>query len=122
LRAKFSLTNKGRTVKSTVSIYDFRSAFQIVGRENFSYEGLGVLFDYLEAMEDDMGEEIELDVIALCCEYYESSWGDVAREYCIDLTNCEDEDEKIDAVEAYLSENTSLCGRTNSGCFVFSQF
>lgn len=29
------------------------------------------MFEYLESMEDDMGKPIELDVIALCCEYSE---------------------------------------------------
>jgi hypothetical protein len=36
--------------------------------DQFSYQGLCALFDYL----DDIGSpEIELDVIALCCEFAE---------------------------------------------------
>jgi hypothetical protein len=47
-------------------------AFQKMGRgDQFSYEGLIALFDYLEILEDDIGEPIELDVISLCCEYSE---------------------------------------------------
>ncbi len=57
-------------MKSTVSLSDFRDAFQ-VRKENFSYEGLEALFNYLESYEEDTGEEIELDVIALCCDYTE---------------------------------------------------
>jgi len=34
-------------------------------KTNFSYEGLEILFEYLEELEESTGEEIELDVIAL---------------------------------------------------------
>ena len=55
-----------------VNWHNFQDAFQNMGRgDNFSYEGLRALFDYIEQLEEDMGEEIELDVIALCCEYSE---------------------------------------------------
>ena len=37
----------------------------------FSYEAKRALFDYLTELEADTGEPIELDVIALCCEYQE---------------------------------------------------
>lgn len=55
-----------------VNWHNFQYAFQNMNRaNNFSYEGLRALFDYIEQLEEDMGEEIELDVIALCCEYSE---------------------------------------------------
>ena len=55
-----------------VNFSDFRQAFAGHGREKqFSYEGMKALFDYLEEQERDAGEEIELDVIALCCDYVE---------------------------------------------------
>ena len=40
-------------------------------KNNFSYDGLGALFDYIEELEHDIGEDIEFDPIALCCEYSE---------------------------------------------------
>ena len=58
-------------MKQSVSIYDFERAFKRCERENFSYDGLKALFEYLEEFEDSTGEEVELDVIALCCEYAE---------------------------------------------------
>ena len=59
-------------MKQTIGKGQFRDAFQNMGRgEQFSYEGLGAMFDYLEEYEDGTGEEVELDVIALCCEYTE---------------------------------------------------
>ena len=52
-----------------ITFSTFCDAFRDMGRdENFSYAGKRALFDYLEEVSPDM----ELDVIALCCEYYES--------------------------------------------------
>ena len=55
----------------TINKSDFRDAFQKMGRASqFSYEGLGSLYDYLEEMGDETNG-VELDVIALCCEFSE---------------------------------------------------
>ena len=55
-----------------INEYDFIDAFKKMGRENnFSYDGLVALYDYLEMLEDDTGQPYHLDVIALCCEYRE---------------------------------------------------
>lgn len=59
-------------MKQTVNNFDFHDAFKQMDREdNFSYEGLNALFDYLEQYEEDSGEEMELDVIAICCDFTE---------------------------------------------------
>ena len=59
-------------MKQTVTFTDFTDAFRNMGRKDqFSYNGLKALYDYLEELENDMNEEIELDVIAFCCEYTE---------------------------------------------------
>lgn len=59
-------------MKQTVNFNGFCDAFERMGRnENFSYAGKRALFDYLEEFEQDTGEEIELDIVALCCEYSE---------------------------------------------------
>ena len=56
----------------TINEYDFIDAFKKMGREgNFSNDGLVALYEYLEMLEDDTGQPIELDVIALCCEFTE---------------------------------------------------
>ena len=54
-----------------ISEYDFIRAFEQVRPDNFSRAGLSALYDYLEDYEDSTGEQIELDVIALCCAYTE---------------------------------------------------
>tara|TARA_R110000751_G_C13395306_1_gene436968 strand:+ start:71 stop:367 length:297 start_codon:yes stop_codon:yes gene_type:complete len=58
-------------MKTTATITDFVNAFEKLRPSNFSYEGLESLYNYLTDYEQDTGTEIELDVIALCCDYSE---------------------------------------------------
>jgi hypothetical protein len=59
-------------MKQTVTEYDFVNAFDQYNRsENFSRQGRHALFEWLSELEEDMGEEIELDVIGICCAFTE---------------------------------------------------
>lgn len=112
-------------MKQTIDIYNFCDAFQRMRRQNqFSYDGLRVLFEHLEEYEDSTGQEIELDVIALCCEYTEANPWDIATSYGIDLTGVDpDEAEEVeDVVLDYLNDHTTVCGVTDSGTIVYQQF
>lgn len=97
-------------MKTTVSLYDFERAFSDAGRKDqFSYEGKKALFEYLESYEEDTGEEIELDVIALCCEYSEhDSALECANEYDFEPDEDEDEDEQEASALDYLQDRTSV--------------
>ena len=107
-------------MKTTISIYDFRQAFHDMGRgEQFSYDGLRVLFEALEEWEDGGGEEIELDVIALCCEYSEETPEEIAKNYSIDL---EDDGNELNNVLDYLHDHTMVCGVTEDGAIVYQSF
>jgi len=56
----------------TVSFSDFLEEFKNYGREDqFSYEGKKALYDYLNDLSEDIGENIELDIIGLCCDFTE---------------------------------------------------
>ena len=59
-------------MKQTIDLYDFHRAFNVMGRDDpFTYEGLSALFDMLTEYEEGTGEEIELDVVGICCEFTE---------------------------------------------------
>jgi hypothetical protein len=103
-------------MKTTVSSYDFQEAFERLRPNNFSIEGLNVLFDYLEELDPDM----ELDVIALCCDYCEDTLEDIIHSYSIDVEDMDDDD-TVEAVRSFLNENTVLVGETVSG-FVYAAF
>jgi hypothetical protein len=54
--------------------------------DNFSYSGLCALYEYLEECDPDM----ELDVIAICCDWSEY---DSAREACEEMSSEWDKDD-----------------------------
>ena len=55
-----------------ISLNEFEEEFREYNRaNNFSYEGKEALFYYLEEIEESCDTKIELDIIALCCEYTE---------------------------------------------------
>lgn len=57
-----------------INFNDFLKEFKEYGRENqFSYEGKKALYNYLNELGEDLGEPIELDVIAICCDFTEYS-------------------------------------------------
>ncbi len=95
----------------------FRDEFRQCGRaDQFSYEALGLLFDYLE----DVDNDYDLDVIALCCEYAEDSVEQIAESYGLESPEYSPEDYQA-AVRAYLEEHTFVIGVTPSG-IVYAQF
>jgi|GEM_PF-661119 len=106
-------------MKQTVNSYDFEQAFRNAGRyggenDNFSYQGLQLLFDYLAGYEEDTEEEIELDVIALCCDFTEATKEELIADFGeeIGLHSLNDEDEDEEQIAEYLTENTMYVGKT----------
>lgn len=96
----------------------FRDQFHRADRgEQFSYEALGLLFDYFE----EGSPEMELDVIAICCEYREASPIEIARDYALDWEDT-DEDGSAEAVLSYVNDNTMVVGVTAAGYIVFAEF
>lgn len=112
-------------MKQTINLQDFRDAFCRMDRKDeFSREGLEVLFNYIEELEQDIGEEIELDVIALCCNYAESTIDDLISDYNIDVSGCDpyDDDDIKEVVMAFMNDNTAVCGETSDGSVVYALF
>jgi hypothetical protein len=102
-------------MKQSINLHQFRNAFKDMNRENqFSYEGLEVLFNHLEQYESDTGESVEFDVIGLCCEFVEMTEQEIKDSYA--------SASEYDDVEDFISENTWYCGRTEQNTLVFQQF
>ena len=100
--------------------YELQTEFNRYDRsENFTPMGIRVLFDYLEEISEGSGEDINLDIIGLCCDYSEDTFEDIAANYDIDLLDrngepVEDDEEIKRIVLDYLNENTSVCGVTGT--------
>ena len=59
-------------MKQTVTEFQFIEAFRHAGRESqFSVNARRALFAHFEQFEEDTDTEIELDPIAICCEWAE---------------------------------------------------
>ena len=103
----------------TINASDLYNMACSMGRgHNFGYSGWLAIGDYLENLSDDLGENIEIDIIAICCEY---SMAESTEEFFmerqhlhgIDLPTMEEweeleDDKKLETIEEFLQENTAL--------------
>ena len=101
-------------MKTTVYLNEFRDYFKQIRPDNFSYEGLGILFEHLEEWEAGTGEELELDVIGLCCDFSEEDYTDIAKNYDIELDEEDDEETQMQAVADYLTDEGVYVGQTGT--------
>lgn len=109
-------------IVQTLSKSSFIDAFKQSSRKDqFSYEALEAIFDYLENYSDDTGGIVEFDMVGICCDWAEMTWQEVALSYDVDLSQCTDDDERIGEVESFLCDNTQFC-ELSDGKFVFIQF
>ena len=126
-------------MKQDVTFSQCTSAFHNHGRgDQFSYDALRVLFDYFEELDEQntvlpmdshparydlINKETELDVIGICCEYSEETWREIADYYLnsIDLSDCDDDDEREQTVLEYLHDRTMVCSET-SAAIVYKDF
>ena len=90
-----------------IDFSDFCRAFEECGRgDQFSTDALRMIFDYLD--EDDS----DLDVIAICCDFAESSIEELAIE----------QDVEPDDVRDHMDQSTFVLGETNAETLVYLQF
>ncbi len=108
----------------TINLSDFRDAFKRMGRKDqFSYEALELIFDNIEEYESKTGDLQELDVIALCCEWNESTPAEIIEQYETDInTEGMDDDEIAAAAYEWLNDETIVAGQTAAGNLVYVQF
>jgi hypothetical protein len=108
-------------MKTTVYFSEFCDYFRKIRPDNFSYEGLRILFDYIADIDNSCGEESELDVIGLCCEFSEASWEVIASDYSIEIDTNENDDEQKAQVLDFLADQGVLVGETDHS-IIYRQF
>ena len=74
----------------TINFNQFCDGFPESYKDNFSYDGKQALFNYLEQYEEDTGEKIEYDPVALCCEYTEYESLEELQENYTDINSIDD--------------------------------
>ena len=109
-------------MKQTIYLSQFRDEFNAIRPNNFSYEGLERLYDFLEELDEG---NFELDVIAICCDFCEMTMNEIFNAYpdILDLIDIDNPKESTYSIVVdYLNDNGSYCGDTSQGTFVFQQF
>ena len=99
-------------MKETVTFSDFTNRFRQMDRyDQFGYTGLEALYNWLEDLSEDTGEEYDLDVIALCCEFTVYSNLAELQENYTDIESRED-----------LEDHTTVIDIENSDGFIIQDF
>jgi len=111
-------------MKTAVTKSDFTAAFHNMGRGNqFTHKGLCELYDFLVEMEDQTGDEQELDVIALCCDFSEDHYADLVDYIGVDTEHCEDEEEVFQTVLDELNDSTMVVyADEDSGMIMYANY
>lgn len=109
-------------IVQTLTKSSFVNAFKQSSRKDqFSYEALEAIFDYLEEYSNDSGENVELDIVGICCEWAEAHWSEIATEHGILFDDEMTEEGKQEVVSDFLCDETQFVELTD-GNFVFMQF
>ena len=114
-------------MKINVTEQMFHQAFVDYNRpNNFTHEGVGLLYEYLIELEEDTNIELELDPIGICCEYSEWILSGVVKNYS-DLENIEIKDgivtdEQREEILEYLHKNTLVVGQPTQDSVLFADF
>lgn len=110
-------------MKQTINFTTFANAFRNSdSRKNqFSYEALELIFDYIEEYERDMGGQIEFDMIGVCCEWAEDTPEEIAANYSIDIDGLNEAQIKEQVLYCLYAE-TQVAGVTSKNNIVYVQF
>ena len=101
--------------------YELKRRFEEANRDYFSICACEALIDEFE----QYGENIELDIIAICCDYTEAEPQEIFEEYenLEDIADCMDEDGELDedALLDALNYHT-YATKLNNGCILYVNF
>jgi hypothetical protein len=116
-------------MKTTLSTSHYSEILANDEHSTFSRIGAYALVEYLEQMEEDCGEEIEFDSVAIRCDYSEhsslSDWAhdhfsNALEELGFDETEENDDDEIDEKIREYIQDRGQLI--EFSGGIIVSQF
>ena len=95
-------------MKQKINEYQFVEGFRAMRPDQFSMPALRALFAHLEELENDIGEEIEFDVIGICCDYQELTLEDINREYPLMMSDDDEPFDNLKDASAYMEEQTTV--------------
>lgn len=102
-------------VNTISSASEMRDEFIRMNRDDYSYQGYEVIFNYY----DEFEESIEFDVIGICCEWNEESFEEFMNNYTVDVI--EDESD-ADAIINFMDNYGSYYQITDEDTIVYLNF
>jgi len=114
-------------IVQTIGFYEFARAFQDMGRaDHFSKKAQRIIFDYLENLSEETGNNEELDVVGYCCNYVENDCADIFVQYKLQDSSDYSNDDLADIARDFLEENTVIIGeyinKQGANVFVYQEF
>ena len=102
-------------MKTTINEYEFLKTFKTWTANDrnrqFSHQALKEIFAILTEYEEDTGEELELDVVGICCSFTEyDNIREAASQYDIDLNDYPNDDQDDDLFDEL---NSNVCSVWN---------
>ena len=118
-------------ITDTITLSMFRDYFYKSDQYNnvFSYKGLEKLYNYLWELSEDIGEDIEMDIVAFSCDYAEyNSIKDFQEDYGKEYKTIKDIEEQTTVIK--LKNNFSYEGlealyndlKEDNTSFIIQQF
>ena len=97
-------------MKEYVTESEFVDRFVKIDRENnFTYWGRLALFEYFEQLEEDLGEEIDFDPIAICVEYTQyENLAELNEVYDKDFKDLEEVGDYTQVIEVFALDTETM--------------
>lgn len=88
--------------------------------------GWRLLVEAMEELSEEMGEDMEVDIVAWCCDYYHATTPEeVFEQYETGIDSEEwkeaDDEERLELIREYLSDNTQLLV-WEEDCIIWADF
>lgn len=97
-------------IVQTINEDGFINAFIDIRPDSFTILGLRNLYTHLNEVSESLGESIEFDVIAICCDYTEYTFAELINEYgyVVQHEEYEDDEEYKTALLEEIRKNTTI--------------
>lgn len=96
-------------MKETLTTHEIAHKLREDENANWSYAGALALAEYLEQLEEDIGEEMEFDRVGIRCDYSErASASEAASNYDWEADKDNDEDQNEEAALEFLQGRTTV--------------
>jgi hypothetical protein len=107
---------------ATLSKSDFIEVMSKSSHCSLSYNGLEILYNYLTAIQKDLGQAIEFHPVVLSCDFIERTVYDIIELNDITLDVDSTDEETLEIALNQLAKFTIILGVTDKGTIVYKDY